>query len=95
MRIVEVTHVTDVLAEMVALFRVELRSIKGSRQSLTLKRDGREWKSTFPADSPCMLQSSTASTQAMRSAGSRMKRCGGIPLHSGGISPSRGCFRFA
>lgn len=40
--LVEIRQVNDALAEMVALFRVELRSYKGIAQNRTWKTDGKK-----------------------------------------------------
>lgn len=52
MQIVKVTHVTDVLAEMVALFRVELRSYKGITAKPDMKAGREEMEEYLSAGFP-------------------------------------------
>ena len=59
--ILEITQINDALAEMVALFRVELRSYKG----IVSKPDVRKWKNIFLPSSRYMPPLWMANTQAM------------------------------
>ena len=68
MEIHEITQVNDALAEMVALFRVELRSYKGILSKPNLQAGREEMEEYLSAGFPVFAAAVTANTRAIWSA---------------------------